>query len=157
MKSSASRYILPEARERVVELVAKEQYIPAIKLVREVTGLGLKEAKEYVDGMKGEVFARQVPPEVQGKVRALLAEGKVKPAAALVRVEAGLGRQAAKDYVDAVRQGLVHAPSLDGGGMLSDRVRAFKHAGDYESAVAMVCAETGMGRDEAARFVEALR
>jgi hypothetical protein len=41
--------------------------------------------------------------------------------------------------------------------MLSDRVRAFKHAGDYESAVAIVCAETGMGRDEAARFVEALR
>ena len=80
MKSSASRYILPEARERVVELVA-----------------------------------------------------------------------------NAVRHGLVHPTALDGGGMLSDRVRAFKHAGDYESAVAMVCAETGMGRDEAARFVEALR
>ncbi|NVI88496.1 ribosomal protein L7/L12 [Actinomadura sp. BRA 177] len=152
-----ARYILPEARERVVELVAKEQYIPAIKLVREVTGLGLKEAKEYVDGMKGEIFAQRVPPEVQGKVRALLAEGKVKPAAALVRVETGLGKRGAKDYVDAVRQGLVHAPAHDGSGMLSDRVRAFKHAGDYESAVAIVCAETGMGRDEAARFVEALR
>jgi ribosomal protein L7/L12 len=152
-----AHYILPEARERVAELVAKEQYIPAIKLVREVTGLGLKEAKEYVDGLKGEVFARRVPPEVQGRVRALLAEGKVKPAAALVRVETGLGKRGAKDYVDAVRQGLVPAPARDGSGMLSDRVRAFKHAGDYESAVAIVCAETGMGRDEAARFVEALR
>ncbi|WP_203596918.1 ribosomal protein L7/L12 [Actinomadura bangladeshensis] len=158
MKSSAPvRHLTPEVRVRVDDLIGRGQYIPAIKLVREATGLGLKDAKEYVDGLKGEVLARQVPPEVEAKVRALLAEGKVKPAVAMVRVETALVRQAAKDYVDAVQKGFVAPPPVDGGGTLADRARAFRRAGDYESAVAVVCAETGMGRDEAMRFVEALR
>ncbi|WP_210748623.1 ribosomal protein L7/L12 [Actinomadura latina] len=157
-KSSAPvRYMLPEAHERVVELVAEQKFIHAIRLVREVTGTGLVEAKEYVDELKGPVFARLVPPEVQAKARAMLAEGKVRPAVKMVRAETGLGLKAAKDYVDAVLEGRVPTLPPAGTGVLSDRVRAFKLAGDFESAVALVCAETGMRRDEAARFVEALR
>lgn len=158
MKSSPSaRHLLPETRERVDELIGEGRLIPAIKLVREATGLGLKDAKEYVDGLKGEVLARRVPPEVHAKVRAMIAGGKVKPAVALVRVETELGRQAAKDYVDAVLTGRVQVHPAERSGTLSDRVRAFEQAGDHASAVALVCAETGMSRDEAARFVDALR
>ncbi|WP_067797741.1 ribosomal protein L7/L12 [Actinomadura formosensis] len=157
MKSSSVQYLLPEAHARVAELVAEQRYIQAIKLVREVTGAGLAEAKEYVDGMKGEIFARRVPPEVQARARAMIAEGKVKPAIKMVRVETELGLQAAKDYVHALREGRVHAPPPGGHAVLSDRVRAFKYSGDHESAIALVCAETGMRRDEAARFVEAIR
>ncbi|GAA0551762.1 ribosomal protein L7/L12 [Actinomadura livida] len=153
MKSSVP-YLLPEGRERVLSMIGKGQYIPAIKLVREVTGLGLKEAKEYVDGLKGEAFARVVPPETQGKAQALIAQGSPKDAVKLIRRELGLDSRAAKDYVKALQGGhLIIAP----GGMLSDRVRAFKQAGDHESAIALVCAETGMRRDEALRFVEAIR
>ena len=156
MKSSVP-YVLPEARERVIELVGKGHYIPAIKLVREVSGAGLKEAKEYVDALRGESFAKAVPSDVQAKARALIAEGKWKEAVKLVRKDIGLDRRAAKDYVDAVREGrLPMMPQGGPPGMLSERVRAFKHAGDFESAVALVCAETGMGRDEAHRFVDAL-
>ncbi|MFG2014718.1 ribosomal protein L7/L12 [Actinomadura geliboluensis] len=153
----SARYLLPEAYERVVGLIAEEKYIPAIKLVRQATGLGLKEAKEYVDGLKGQVFARQVPPQVQAKARAMIAEGRAKPAVKMVRAETGLGSQAAKDFVQALRDGLVVAPVADPGGTLSDRVRAFQAAGDYASAVALVCAETGMRPEEAERFVAALQ
>ncbi|MFB4311215.1 ribosomal protein L7/L12 [Actinomadura sp. GTD37] len=157
MKWSASvRHIRPEDRERVVEMVAEERYIPAVKLVREVTGLGLKEAKEYVDALKGEALAARVPPEVRERALGLIAAGGTRPAAKMVRAEAGLGSRAAKDYVDALRDGRVARP-VAGGGTLSDRVRAFKDAGDHASALALVCAETGMSREEAARFVDALR
>nr|WP_165970632.1 ribosomal protein L7/L12 [Actinomadura sp. 6K520] len=153
MKSSVP-YLLPEGREEVLELIGKGRYIPAIKLVREITGLGLKEAKDYVDGLKGEAYARVVPPGAQGRARALIAEGRPKAAVKLIRTELGLDSRAAKDYVKSLQGGrLTVAPA----GMLSDRVRAFKQAGDHESAIAAVCAETGMGRDEAWRFVEAIR
>ncbi|WP_165950221.1 ribosomal protein L7/L12 [Actinomadura sp. GC306] len=153
MKKSAP-YLLPEGRERVLEMIGKGHYIPAIKLVREITGLGLKEAKYYVDGLKGEAFARVVSPEAQGRARVLIAEGRPKEAVKLIRRELGLDSRAAKDYVRSLQGGLIStAPA----GMLSDRVRAFKQAGDHESAIALVCAETGMRRDEALRFVEAIR
>lgn len=151
-------YLLPEAREKVLDLVGQGRLIPAIKLVRQVTGAGLKEAKEYVDALKGEAFARTVPPEVRERARALIVEGRWKEATKLVRAETDLGLRGAKDYIDAVREGRVREIPAPGGvrALLSDRVRAFKDAGDDESALALVCAETGMSRDEARRFVDAL-
>ncbi|WP_205718582.1 ribosomal protein L7/L12 [Actinomadura sp. WMMA1423] len=149
-------YVIPEARERAIALVADGDMIPAIKLIRQATGLGLKEAKEYVDGLKGEAYARTVPFDVQAKARALLAEGRGKDAAKLVHRETSLGMRAAKDYVTAVQEGWVPAEPHTERPLLSDRVRAFKAAGDHESAIAVVCAETGMHRGEAQRFVEAL-
>ncbi|MFG2085175.1 MULTISPECIES: ribosomal protein L7/L12 [unclassified Spirillospora] len=156
MKSSVP-HVHPEARERVIELVRRGKYIPAIKFVREATGAGLKEAKEYVDGLRAEAFDRMVPPEIQARARALIIGGRKKDAAKLVRKYIGLDARAAKDYVRALQMGHPSTPPAAPHGVLSDRVRAFKHAGDYESAVALVCAETGMGRDEAQRFVDALR
>ena len=41
-----------EMRAEVERMVRVGQVIPAIKLVREATGLGLKEAKEIVDRMR---------------------------------------------------------------------------------------------------------
>src|SRR5690606_16814464 len=111
------------------------------------------------------------------RVRALLAEGRRKDAVKMVRKEAGLDSRGAKDYVGAIQGGyLPAAPPVGaapagpppvpqqgawgqgawGQGTLSDRVRAMKRLGDHESAIATVCAETGMTRDEARAFVEAL-
>ncbi|GAA4363501.1 hypothetical protein GCM10023088_06430 [Actinomadura verrucosospora] len=149
-------YVMPEARARAVALVAEGDMIPAVRLIRQATGLGLKEAKDYVDGLKGEAYARTVPADVQAKARAMIAEGRWKDAAKFVRQETSLGLRAAKDYVDAVRAGLIPVEPPVDRPMLSDRVRAFKTAGDLGSAIALVCAETGMRRDEALRFIEAL-
>ena len=40
-----------ETRRRIEELVREEKKIQAIKELRDATGLGLKEAKDYVDGL----------------------------------------------------------------------------------------------------------
>ncbi|GGT88680.1 hypothetical protein [Actinomadura citrea] len=150
-------YVMPEARAQAVALVAEGDVIPAVRLIRQATGLGLKEAKDYVDGLKGEAYARTVPGDVQAKARAMIAQGRWKDAAKFVRQETSLGLRAAKDYVDAVRAGWIPAEPPTDRPMLSERVRAFKTAGDYESALALVCAETGMEREEARRFIDALR
>lgn len=163
-------YLVPETRERVLMLVGNGKYIHAIKVVRELTGLGLKDAKDYVDSLKSEAYARAIPPDVQGRARGLLAEGRRKDAVKMVRRETGLDSRGAKDFIGDLESGRlpVAAPAAppgappmapEGGwasGALSDRVRAMKSLGDHESAIAVVRAETGMSRDEARRFVEAL-
>lgn len=47
--------ISDEDLEKVVELVKIPEKIKAIKLYREITGEGLKEAKEYVDNLAKEI------------------------------------------------------------------------------------------------------
>lgn len=41
----------PDHRDEIRSLVAAGQQIQAIKKVRELTGMGLREAKDYVDGL----------------------------------------------------------------------------------------------------------
>lgn len=41
----------PEINAEVRDLIDREGKIPAIKRLREATGMGLKEAKEYVDSL----------------------------------------------------------------------------------------------------------
>jgi len=56
--SSAIRRPLPplpeELNQQVRGLIAQKKTIEAIKLVREKTGLGLKEAKDIVDNLAGQ-------------------------------------------------------------------------------------------------------
>ncbi|GII61155.1 hypothetical protein Skr01_12400 [Sphaerisporangium krabiense] len=101
---------------QVYALVAQGKKIPAIKLVREHTGLGLADAKAYVDALAA---SRPVPPAVARKlapprqaavpappredlatrVRALKADGRAEQAVYLVRGETGMGRQEAEAFV----------------------------------------------------------
>lgn len=168
-------YLAPETREHILAMVRNGRYIQAIALVRRVTGAELKEAKEFVDGLKGEAFGRVVPPDTQAQILGLIASGRTNAAVKLAHQYIGLNKGAAKDFVNALQRGEVPAPPAPPpapplpapplapgpagppSGMLSDRVRAFKAAEDYESAIALVCAETGMARDEAKRFVDALQ
>ncbi|XVQ12466.1 ribosomal protein L7/L12 [Spirillospora sp. CA-255316] len=143
----------PETRARALGLVDQGKLIEAIKLVREATGAGLKEAKEYVDDLHVEVLEQRVPETSRDAAVQLVVVGKWKAAVKQLRQETGLNRWDAQKYVNALREGW-QGPG--GGGRLSDRVRAFKAAGDWESAIAVVRAETEMSRVEAERFVAAL-
>ncbi|HMO58602.1 MAG TPA: ribosomal protein L7/L12 [Roseiflexaceae bacterium] len=94
----------------VATLLARGNKIGAIKLVREQTGLGLKEAKEYV-----EVLERgQTPPPITiaggtaDTVESLLARGNKIGAIKLVREQTGLGLKEAKEYVDDLEVRLKH-------------------------------------------------
>ncbi|MEV1170879.1 ribosomal protein L7/L12 [Nonomuraea sp. NPDC049784] len=96
-----------ETRVAAQELIAKGQLIQAIKLVRERTGLGLKEAKDYCDalpvspGGPGQV----VGTETRAAAQELIAKGQLIQAIKLVRERTGLGLKEAKDYCDALRDG----------------------------------------------------
>jgi hypothetical protein len=148
--------LLPATRDRARELVVDGKLLVAIKLVRKATGISYREAKEYIDGVRVEVTAEAVPAEIEGRAVALIAEGKVTVAVRETAQGAGLGLRDAYSYVQALRAGRLKARGAGPDGRLSDRVRAFMAAGDYESAIALTRAETGMTHNEAERFVAAL-
>ena len=97
----------------VRKLVAEGEKIEAIKAVREHTGLGLKEAKDYVEAIPNvvplsqlarpaEAIGRADPEVMRQQATALVARGKPIDAIKLVRERTGLGLKEAKDYVDAL-------------------------------------------------------
>lgn len=99
-----------DQQAQIEALLARDQKIEAIKLVREHTKLGLKEAKDYVDALeRGEVVATlpSAPPappqlstsELDTQVRSLARTNKIE-AIKLVRQHTGLGLKEAKDYVE---------------------------------------------------------
>ena len=90
-------------------LVARGNKIEAIKRVRELTGLGLKEAKDYVESMPAGGVPPAPPgsqagaPAAQGslaEVHALAARGNTIEAIKRYRELTGVGLKEAKDYVD---------------------------------------------------------
>ena len=107
----------------VLDAVRRGQTIEAIKLLRETTGLGLKEAKDLVDAVRsGALDEASVAERVdaarqrgdvsgalgeagtlQAAVDAALQRGDMVEAIRLVREQTGLGLKEAKDRVEAQR------------------------------------------------------
>ena len=50
----ATDILTKEEKEELMRLVAEGKNVEAVRRCREITGLGLKEAKEYVDGISEE-------------------------------------------------------------------------------------------------------
>jgi len=93
----------------VSALLAGGNKIEAIRRVRELTGLGLKEAKDYVESMPAGRTLPPLPaaglsrPADQGslaEVHALAAQGQKIEAIKRYRELTGVGLKEAKDYVD---------------------------------------------------------
>lgn len=91
-------------------LLAQGTKIAAIKRVRELTGVGLKEAKEYVDSrtLSQPLPKQRVPAPSAGnltgdsELHALLARGNKIAAIKRVRELTGMGLKEAKEYVDSL-------------------------------------------------------
>jgi ribosomal protein L7/L12 len=99
----------------VAGLLAAGKKIEAIKLARQQTGLGLKEAKDYVEALERGEPVTPLPPRqssgapggpssalMEQAARALVAQGKKIEAIKLVRQQTGWGLKEAKDYVDGL-------------------------------------------------------
>jgi large subunit ribosomal protein L7/L12 len=94
----------------VIRLLERRQKIQAIKLVRQHTRLGLKEAKDVVEEVErtGRLrLPQQTPPpfvaqDVLGEARRLKHAGKAIEAIKLIRQHTGLGLKEAKDAYDAL-------------------------------------------------------
>lgn len=88
-------------------LLVRRQKIQAIKLLREYTGVGLKDAKDAVDRLDAGQplwLAGWGPPQVPAAdldlVRALKRQGRVIEAIKTYRALTGVGLKEAKDAVD---------------------------------------------------------
>jgi ribosomal protein L7/L12 len=97
--------------EEIQDLLARGKKIEAIKRVRAVTGMGLKDAKDYVEALPhapplGQVVpVGQVQPpthDVETEARRLLKDGGKIAAIKRVRELTGLGLKEAKDYIDSL-------------------------------------------------------
>jgi hypothetical protein len=86
-------------------LASQGKKIHAIKLVRQHTGLGLKEAKAYVDALAA---GRNPPPlghagfareDLAARVRRLKSDGRAEQAVFLVRGETGMEQADAEAFV----------------------------------------------------------
>jgi hypothetical protein len=114
----------PQEFQRIVtEMTRQGRHVHAIKLVRQHTGLGLKEAKAVVDGVAmghsmwshpflarfqaGQPFDRAPQPRIEGpdlaaRVRGLKAAGRPEQAVYLVRGETGMSEQEAELFVNSL-------------------------------------------------------
>ena len=97
----------PDHTARVRELAAAGKKIEAIKVQRQYTGMGLKEAKQYVEalGTSGEPPAApraELSLSAMAMVRELVAAGKTIEAVKLVREDTGWGLRQSKEFVDSL-------------------------------------------------------
>lgn len=97
------------ARAAIAALAQDGNTLEAIKLVRERTGMGLKEAQDYVEAFASGTSrpaARSAPAPTSrstlAEVHALAAAGNKIAAIKLYRELTGVGLKEAKDYVDAL-------------------------------------------------------
>lgn len=159
----------------VQALLVRGQKIEAIKRVREMTGLGLKEAKDYVDSIQQGVSPAALSPvspppsgdpgRVEQEARQILATGTTISAIKRVRELTGLGLKEAKDYVDALQRGgaLPALPATTASGaatasapQLEQEARALMARGQKIDAIKRVRERTGWGLKEAKDYVERL-
>jgi ribosomal protein L7/L12 len=94
----------PEGFEnRVIALVAEGRTLEAVKLYREATGVGLKEAKDFVEALAATNRARPVQGQaVDERVVQLLTDQRKIEAIKLYRQATGVGLKEAKEAVEAI-------------------------------------------------------
>lgn len=100
---------LPTAFEKMEQEVEAGRIIHAIKLYREETGAGLKEAKDAVERMQGVLrdvlpAAEALDARIESEVAALVADGRTIEAVKVAREGLNLSLKQAKTYVDLIRK-----------------------------------------------------
>jgi len=160
----------PAVESELRELVARGQKIEAIKRVRELTGLGLREAKDYVEllprvttlvSAETATDARADEREVEHAARVLLASGDTIAAVKRVRELTGWGLKESREYVQSLSP--TQPGSAPGGSapQLGDpaadpEVRVQLAKGNKIQAIKRVRELTGWGLKEAKDFVDGL-
>jgi ribosomal protein L7/L12 len=171
--SVPSAQIADAGLAQISALLARGNKIEAIKRVRELTGLGLKEAKDYVEAMAaGAIHDLPAPAHSAGdandsgqtlaEVPALLARGNKIEAIKRVRELTGLGLKEAKDYVEAMEAG-GEPPALPSTGAARPasqgslaEVYALASQGQKIEAIKLYRELTGVGLKEAKDYVDRL-
>lgn len=98
--------------EEIADLIRQGRKLEAIKLLRETTGIGLKEAHDEIDRLTAALGSEEPPPPahrsstgLSNEVAALAQQGKKIEAIKLHRERTGLGLKEARDQVEALGGG----------------------------------------------------
>ncbi|MFI7454167.1 ribosomal protein L7/L12 [Nonomuraea sp. NPDC049714] len=108
--TKAPPYAPEELDGALRELIRRDRKIQAIKLLREHTGMGLKQAKDAIDGLAAgrplhpPVTQQHAPPQedLATRVRRLKESGRTEQAVFLVRGETGMDEAGATLFVDSL-------------------------------------------------------
>lgn len=103
--------------KQILDLMARDQKIEAIKLYREWTGADLKQAKDAVEAMQRGMAVSISEPAAQtgagamvdDQIRALLAKKRKIEAIKVYRQATNVGLAEAKDYVESIE---AHMPTV---------------------------------------------
>jgi ribosomal protein L7/L12 len=108
---------MPETSRQIADLIREGKKIEAIKLLRESTGVDLKQAKDEIDRLSDQVAGQAPPPvlpaplgktlteSLSKKAVELVRQGKKIQAIKLVREHTGMGLKEAKEEVEALTGG----------------------------------------------------
>ncbi|GAB4216050.1 MAG: hypothetical protein OHK0022_56690 [Roseiflexaceae bacterium] len=167
---SANVAINASGLAEVRQLLAAGNKIQAIKVVRDQTGLGLKEAKDYVEVLERtphtdlptvpDAPREATDPATDPEVLAHLSRGNKIQAIQRVRELTGIGLKEAKDYVEALERvspptatpTATHLPATDA--TADPEVRALVAQGNKIAAIKRVRELTGLGLKEAKDLVD---
>jgi ribosomal protein L7/L12 len=144
----------------VQDYIAKGQKINAIKRYRELTGVGLKEAKDAVE------FAEANPGVVAGKkqtpaydapdagIRDLVRDGDIERAVEVYRVYAGVDEYTARNAVKTIENELGLGSKSDSSTTENAHILELLRQGNKIEAIKLYRALTGLGLKEAKDAVD---
>jgi ribosomal protein L7/L12 len=151
--SIASGQGLEDWKTQLRALLGENQKIMAIKLYRERTGVGLKEAKEAVEAIeRGESF----PQAVDEALVRLLQQGHKIEAIKLYRQRTGVGLNEAKDAVEAIQRGNHFHDLEDSENSLHETLVSLLKEGRKIDAIRVFREVTGLGLKESKAVIESI-
>jgi ribosomal protein L7/L12 len=172
--SKPATQIAAQDLAEISALMVRGNKIEAIKRYRELSGVGLKEAKDYVEAMPLAAFqdlpapaeSASTPVDVSehdlAEISALVARGNKIEAIKRYRGLSGVGLKEAKDYVEAMPAD-GHPPVLPRAGAVSTvdagslaEVHALALQGQKIEAIKRYRELTGVGLKEAKDYVDRL-
>ena len=108
----------PDQVQEIHDLIHQKQIIQAIKLYREVTGVGLAEAKDAIEEMANDEFSKPASgvrdydnPILESRIKSLLARRRKIDAVKIYREEYGVGLKEAKNAVDRIEASMKRSNS----------------------------------------------
>lgn len=153
--------------EEVMRLIKKRRKIEAIKVYREHTGCGLKEAKDTIDALErgqpvpaAQQNARFAPPNA-GQLESLVYAGQKVEAIRLYREQAGCSLREAKEAVEAFERGetaslaFVPSPPPNAQSMIA-QIEEWVQRGNKINAIKVYREYTGVGLKIAKDVIDAI-
>ncbi len=96
--------VSPEAKQKALLFLSKNQKIAAVKVIKDLSGCGLKEAKDYVDGLEEVQQPITNVADLDAELLVILNQGNKLSAIKHYKDATGLGLAESKDYVEKLMQ-----------------------------------------------------